>query len=69
MRGQKAQEVLLGTQCVLPRLGCGALTLFQSLLLSHMPLSPCRKLLDCTPSPVVFCHNDIQEGRRSQPVS
>ncbi|XP_037702144.1 choline/ethanolamine kinase isoform X2 [Choloepus didactylus] len=21
-----------------------------------------RKLLDCTPSPVVFCHNDIQEG-------
>ena len=23
-----------------------------------------RKLLDDTPSPVVFCHNDIQEGRR-----
>jgi len=23
-----------------------------------------RKLLDSTPSPVVFCHNDIQEGRR-----
>lgn len=21
-----------------------------------------RKFLDCTPSPVVFCHNDIQEG-------
>lgn len=26
-----------------------------------------RKLLDSTPSPVVFCHNDIQEGRRSHP--
>uniref|UniRef100_A0A8I3WUN3 ethanolamine kinase n=1 Tax=Callithrix jacchus TaxID=9483 RepID=A0A8I3WUN3_CALJA len=23
-----------------------------------------RKLLESTPSPVVFCHNDIQEGRR-----
>ncbi|MEJ1271352.1 choline kinase beta [Cricetulus griseus] len=23
-----------------------------------------RKLLDATPSPVVFCHNDIQEGMR-----
>ncbi|XP_010341678.1 choline/ethanolamine kinase isoform X1 [Saimiri boliviensis] len=23
---------------------------------------PCRKFLESTPSPVVFCHNDIQEG-------
>lgn len=30
---------------------------------THAPV-PCRKLLDSTPSPVVFCHNDIQEGRK-----
>ncbi|XP_032122162.1 choline/ethanolamine kinase isoform X3 [Sapajus apella] len=28
---------------------------------------PCRKFLESTPSPVVFCHNDIQEGRRRHP--
>ncbi|XP_041326197.1 choline/ethanolamine kinase, partial [Pyrgilauda ruficollis] len=26
------------------------------------PLSPLRDLLEATPSPVVFCHNDVQEG-------
>ncbi|XP_041267575.1 choline/ethanolamine kinase-like, partial [Onychostruthus taczanowskii] len=26
------------------------------------PLSPIRDLLEATPSPVVFCHNDVQEG-------
>uniref|UniRef100_H3DKR0 Ethanolamine kinase n=1 Tax=Tetraodon nigroviridis TaxID=99883 RepID=H3DKR0_TETNG len=26
------------------------------------PLSPLRALLAATPSPVVFCHNDVQEG-------
>lgn len=32
--------------------------------LPPVPLSLCRKLLEATPSPVVFCHNDIQEGMR-----
>lgn len=27
-----------------------------------------RKLLDSTPSPVVFCHNDIQEGKGKEGI-
>lgn len=67
-RGQRAQEVLLGTCGGLPRLCPRAHTGGSDSPLvtpaqTHAPV-PCRKLLDSTPSPVVFCHNDIQEGRK-----